>query len=102
MARIFSITLETTGCEGYWSVITNYCWISFLNIGITLATFSLSGNIHVLKTCVTKRVRGLIMVGASLKNNLVEIPSNPLLFFVGSVSIVFTIVCSSISLNTNL
>ena len=35
------------------------------------------------------------MVGASL----FEIPTNPLLFFVGSVSIVFSIVCSSISLN---
>ena len=37
----------------------------FLNIGITLATFILFGNIPVLKTCVTKSVRGLIMVGAS-------------------------------------
>ena len=42
------------------------------------------------------------MVGANFFNNLLEIPSNPLLFFVGSVSIVFSIVCSSISLNTNL
>ena len=46
----------------------------FLNTGITLATFSLSGNTHVLKTCVSKSVRGLIMVGASFLNNLLESP----------------------------
>ena len=69
---------------------------SFLNIGITFAIFSLSGNTPEYKTWFINSVNDLKITGSITLSNFVETPSNPQLFFVGRLFIVFLTVSSSI------
>ena len=72
---------------------------SFLKIGITFAILSLSGNMPVFMTWLITKVKDLMIAGSIIFSNFEEIPSNPLLFFVGRSFIVFLTVSSLTFLN---
>ena len=61
-----------------------------------MAIFSSSGKIPVFNTWFVNLVNDLIITGSISLINFEEIPSNPQLFFVGRLCIVFFTVSSSI------
>ena len=76
------------------------CWYwndgsSFLKIGITFVSLSMSGNMPVFMTWCVSTVNDLMIVGYIIFKSFEEIPSQPLLFFVGRLSMVFFTVSSS-------
>ena len=73
----------------------------FLNIEITFAMLSLSGNIPVFTTWFINSVSDFIIAGSIIFNSLDEMPSKPQLFFVGRFSMVFFTASSSTFVNVN-
>ena len=74
----------------------------FLNSGMTLVTFNFSGNIPVLKKLFINSVKDFIIFGAICFSKLVEMPSIPVLFIDGRLSIVSSTISSSTLLSVNL
>ena len=71
---------------------------------LLFAILNLSGNMPAFVTWLITRVKDLMIVGSIICNNLEEMLSNPILFFVGRSFIVFLTVSSLTFLNlrTNL
>ena len=71
-------------------------------MGIPLAILSLSGNMPIFITWLIHMVNDLMMAGSTIINSFEEIPSQPQLFFVGRLFVVFFTVSLSLFLNLNL